>query len=84
MGMLEVSNQSSPRATLDWLSQWKACSSWGIAIDSKREELSWAEAIGVFPARAAFEIEVGKGCDSLPFKSIEIIPPAPTLFSSSS
>lgn len=32
----------------------------------KCEEVSWAEVIGVFPAHAAFEIERGKGYDSLP------------------
>ena len=43
--MLEVSNQSSPFATLHWLTQWKTGSPWGTAIASKCHQLSWAEAI---------------------------------------
>ena len=35
--MLEASNQSSPSAAWDWLSQWKACSSWGTTLHSRWE-----------------------------------------------
>lgn len=41
--ILEASNQRSPLATKNWLSQGKAFDSWGTAIDSKYEHLSWAE-----------------------------------------
>ena len=74
--ILETSNQRSPLATKNWISQWKACRFWGTAIDSKYEHLSWAEEKKVFQERPTFEIEVGKGYDSLLSTVIIIITPA--------